>query len=90
MNSVIFTAEIVLVWLSSLFNGTGLGHVYHTNSITNAALVGLSAIFLLRHRRVSVQKDTFYTFCATMCIFVFSGLLHKKEPAEQSTFAVFC
>ena len=78
MNSVIFTAEIVLVWLSSLFNGTGLGHVYHTNSITNAALVGLSAIFLLRHRRVSVQKDTFYTFCATMCIFVFSGLLHKK------------
>ena len=78
MNSVIFTAEIVLVWLSSLFNGTGLGHVYHTNNITNAALVGLSAIFLLRHRRVSVQKDTFYTFCATMCIFVFSGLLHKK------------
>mgnify|MGYP006899922333 CR=1 FL=1 len=30
MNSVIFTAGVVLVWLSSLFNGTGLGNAYHT------------------------------------------------------------
>lgn len=77
MNSVIFTAEIVLVWLSSLFNGTGLGDVYHTDRITLGALVGISVIVLLWHG-ISVPKDSFYAFIATACIFAFSGLFHEK------------
>lgn len=79
MNSVIFTAEIVLVWLSSLFNGTGLGNAHHTDRITIAALVVLSAFFLLRHRRVSVHKRIVYAFGGMTFIFVFSGLLHGRE-----------
>ena len=78
MNSVIFTAEIVLVWISSLFNGTGLGEVYHTDRITLATLAALSVIILLRHRRVRIPRDAFYAFSGTTCIFAFSGILHGK------------
>lgn len=76
MNSVIFTAGVVLVWLSSLFNGTGLGNAYHTDRITTAALIGLTVILLLRRRQRTVPKDVFIAFGGTVCIFAMSGILH--------------
>ena len=78
MNSVIFTAGIVLVWLSSLFNGTGLGDAYHTNRITIAALIVISAILLLLRRQLKVPRDSFFAFGGMACIFIFSALLHGK------------
>ena len=78
MNSVIFTAGIVLVWLSSLFNGTGLGNAYHTDKLTIAALIGFSVIFFLKQRQLKVPKDIFFTSCGTVCVFAFSGLFHEK------------
>ena len=76
MNSVIFTAGVVLVWLSSLFNGTGLGNAYHTDRITTAALIGLTVILLLRRRQRTVPKDVFIAFGGPVCIFAMSGILH--------------
>lgn len=78
MNSIIFTAGIVLVWLSSLLNGTGLGDVYHTDRITIAMLVGLSVAFSLNRRQLKIPKDVFFAFGGTVCIFAFSELFHGK------------
>ena len=82
MNSVIFTAGVVLVWLSSLFNGTGLGNAYHTDRITTAALIGLTVILLLRRRQRTVPKDVFIAFGGTVCIFAMSGILHGTLFAD--------
>lgn len=78
MNSIIFTAGIVLVWLSSLFNGTGLGDAYHTDRITIAMLIGISVAFSLNRRQLKIPKDVFFAFGGTVCIFAFSELLHGK------------
>lgn len=78
MNSLIFTAEIVLVWLSSLFNGTGLGNLYHTDRITIAMLVALSAILLLKRRPIMVPRDILFAFGGTALVFVLSALFHGK------------
>ena len=78
MNSVIFTAEIVLVWLSSLFNGTGLGDAYHTDIITIAILVAFSVILMLRRHQMTVPRDFFFAFGGTTLIFISSAVLHGK------------
>lgn len=78
MNSVIFTAEIVLVWLSSLFNGTGLGDTYHTDRITIAILAVFSVILMLRRRQRTIPRDIFSAFGGTALIFILSALFHGK------------
>lgn len=78
MNSVIFTAEIVLVWLSSLFNGTGLGTVYHTNRITIIVLLLFSVIFFLKRHKVDVSKDVFFAYGGMAFTVAISGFLNEK------------
>lgn len=76
MSSVFFTAEVVLVWLSSLFNGTGIGNTYHTDRITITVLVLAAAILLVKNRQTQVPRDIFLTFGGMTVIFTFSALFH--------------
>ena len=76
MNPVLFSAAVVFVWISSLFNGTGLGSTYHTDRITIMALLLISILLLLRKRRITVPTDIFYAFGGTTAIFIGSSLYH--------------
>ena len=76
MQSVFFTLEIVCVWLSALFNHTGLGETYHTNEITLLVMFLCTLAALLRDRRKTVPPDLFFAFSGTAAIFTGSALYH--------------
>lgn len=76
MSAVFFTVEVVLVWISTLFNGTGLGNTYHTDQITITVLVLVTALLLVRNRQTKIPRDIFLAFGGTAVIFTFSALFH--------------
>lgn len=76
MNSIFFTIGIAFVWLSSLFNGTGLGNAYRTNDITLAVFILLTAFLLLKKHPSKISRDWFFTFGGLSFIFVASSLLN--------------
>lgn len=76
MRSLFFTAGITLVWLSSLFNGTGLGEQYHTDIITIAALWVFALAGGIKRRESKISKDIFWTYGGMTVIFIGSAAIH--------------
>ena len=89
MYPLFFAGEITLVWLSALFNGTGLGSAYHTDQITLAVLFILSSRLFLKQRIHRIPTDIFWSFCGMLIIFTLSSLLHGCGWSAVRYFSCF-
>ena len=74
MQTIIYTGGMVLLWLSNLLNGTGLGAAYNTTEYTRLAVV--AAVFLLLFDRIFrekvwyASKRYFYTLIFVAAVFM--------------------
>lgn len=74
MQAIIYTGGMVLLWLSNLLNGTGLGAAYNTMEYTRLAVT--VAVLLLLFSRVFGEKGWytskryFYTLIFTAALFM--------------------
>ena len=75
MHSLFFTAGVMLVWVSSLLNGTGLGRQYHTNVITIAALWIFALAGGVKRRATGIPEDIFWAYGGMIVTFIGSAML---------------
>ena len=89
MYPLLFTGGIVLLWVSALLNGTGLGMAYQTDQITFAVLGVLSLLLFLKNRVRLMPLDLFRAFGGMTAVFLASALLHGFAWSAVKYFSCF-
>lgn len=70
MATVINTISIIIIWIVSLFNGTGLGSAYHTTEYSDYIIILLAVFLFLIRSQFKIERPVFVTYLGLFLLFV--------------------
>lgn len=70
MAAVINAISIIIIWIISLFNGTGIGSVYHTTEYSDYIIIILAVFLFLLRGRFKIERTIFITYSGLFLLFV--------------------
>lgn len=95
MQFIVNVGILVLLWIATLFNGTGLDSVYHITAWAQRITVLLFAIDVgykaISNRQMLIKRNDFYTFGGMTTIFIGSTWIHGFGASAGIDYLwVFC
>ena len=70
MAVIINIISIIFIWLISLFNGTGLGSVYHTTEYGDYIIIIIAVFLFLLQYKFKIESSIFFTYLGLFFLFV--------------------
>lgn len=70
MAAVINAISIIIIWIISLFNGTGIGTVYHTTDYSDYIIIMLAVSLFLLRGQFKIERTLFITYLGLFLLFV--------------------